>query len=378
MQYPKTQPGVDLSGGKFTDGNPALSIPASRDRAADMNLVYDELIAVVVAAGLTPAEGETTQVRDAILAMIKGGDYKDSVRVASTAAINLAAPGANIDGVAMVAGDRFLEKDNATASARGIYIWNGAAAAATRALDADTGAELNSGAIIPVTEGAVNADTNWQITNDGTVTIGTTGLTFQPISNVSAASEAVAGKAKIATQALTDAGTDDLTFITPLKLRSSSRIKLGVETALAGTSFDVTGIPSWANRITVLVDGLNNSVSAINLLQLGTSGGIDATGYSALATDVGSAGATGIGSSAAGFPLTNAVGASADNITATVVLNRVSATKWIASGTGMSAVDYSISITGTKTLTGALDRIRLTTIAGSPTFSSGTITVNVE
>lgn len=178
MQYPLTQPGVDLSGGKFTDGNPVLSIPASRDRAADMNLVYDELIALVVAAGLTPSEASSTQVRDAVLALIKGGDYKDSVRVASTAAINLAAPGANIDGVAMVAGDRFLEKDNATASARGIYIWNGAAAAATRATDADTGAEFNSGAIIPVQEGAVNANKNWQLTTDGTVIIGTTGLDF--------------------------------------------------------------------------------------------------------------------------------------------------------------------------------------------------------
>lgn len=181
MQYPLTQPGVDLFGGKFTDGNPVGGIPASRDRAADMNLLYDEMIAVVVAAGGTPTEGVSTQVRDAILSLIKGGDYKDSVRVASVAAINLAAPGASIDGVAMVAGDRFLEKDNATLALRGIYIWNGAAVPATRSLDADTGAEFNGGAIIPVEEGATNKDTNWQITNDGVVTIGTTGLTFQQV-----------------------------------------------------------------------------------------------------------------------------------------------------------------------------------------------------
>lgn len=193
MQYPLTVPGVGLSGGKFTGGNPVGGIAASLDRAEDMNLVYDELIAVVTAAGLTPTEGVTTQVRDAILALINGGDYKQSVKVASTAAINLAAPGANIDGVAMVAGDRFLEKDNATAANRGIYIWNGAAVAATRAPDADTGAELNSGAIIPVEQGTVNADTNWQLTTDGTVTIGTTGLAFQVLpSTFASAAEAQA------------------------------------------------------------------------------------------------------------------------------------------------------------------------------------------
>lgn len=66
MEYPLTQPGVDLYGGKFTDGNPVGGIPASRDRAEDMNLIYDELRAVVIGAGLVPAEGNSTQVRDAI------------------------------------------------------------------------------------------------------------------------------------------------------------------------------------------------------------------------------------------------------------------------------------------------------------------------
>ncbi|TFW71513.1 hypothetical protein C3Y98_05295 [Methylotenera oryzisoli] len=136
----------------------------------------------------TPASGDndtsiatTAFVQDAISQALYQLDYKASVKVASTAAINLAAPGANIDGVAMVIGDRFLEKDNATAANRGIYIWNGAAVPATRALDADTGAEINSGAIILVEQGATNADTNWQVTNDGAVTIGVTGLTFQKV-----------------------------------------------------------------------------------------------------------------------------------------------------------------------------------------------------
>ncbi len=181
MQYPISVPEVNLYAGKFTNGDPLLSIPRSIDRAEDMNRVYDELIAVVTGAGLTPSEADNTQLLTAINALIKGGDYKASVRVATDVAINLAAPGAVINGVAMVAGDRLLDKDNVTLADRGIYIWNGAAVPATRALDADTGAELNGGAIIPVEEGTVNADTNWQITNNGVVTIGTTGLTFQKV-----------------------------------------------------------------------------------------------------------------------------------------------------------------------------------------------------
>lgn len=178
---------TDLHGaGKdgFKDGNKALGIPATIVNAEFLNSLQEE-VANVIEPKLPLDVNNKTQLLTAINMMIaeavNGGDYKASVRVASTAAINLAAPGANIDGAAMVAGDRFLEKDNATLADRGIYIWNGAAVPATRALDADTGAEFNGGAIIPVEEGTLNADTNWQITNDDTVTIGVTGLTFKQV-----------------------------------------------------------------------------------------------------------------------------------------------------------------------------------------------------
>lgn len=169
------------STGYPTNGNPLAAQNATEPGDYWFYQLSEEMRALILEGGLTPDHTSLTQLRDAIKNIVKGGDYKASVRVASTAAINLAAPGANIDGVAMVAGDRFLEKDNATLADRGIYIWNGAAVPATRALDADSGAEFNGGAIIPVEQGTVNADTNWQVTNDGVVTIGVTGLTFKCI-----------------------------------------------------------------------------------------------------------------------------------------------------------------------------------------------------
>lgn len=169
------------SNGYPTNGNALTATPATEPGEWLWYSMTEEMRNVILDGGLTPDINSLTQVRDAIRNMIKGGDYKPSVRVASTLAINLAAPGANIDGVAMVAGDRFLEKDHGTPALRGIYIWNGAAVPATRALDADDGAEFNGGAIIPVEEGTVNADTNWQLTNDGAVIIGTTALTFVQI-----------------------------------------------------------------------------------------------------------------------------------------------------------------------------------------------------
>lgn len=43
----------------------------------------------------------------------------------------------------------------------------------------------------------------------------------------------------------------------------------------SGTTSDFTGIPSWAKKIIVMINGISTSaVSSTFMLQLGTSGGI--------------------------------------------------------------------------------------------------------
>lgn len=220
-----------------TKGNPIGAVPATKPGEWMWYALTEELRNVILEGGLTPND-TVTQVRDAIIALIKARGNK-VVRVASTAAINLAAPGANIDGVAMVAGDSFLEKNHATLALRGIYIWNGAAVPATRATWADVGTELFSGVTIHVREGTVNADTNWQLISPNTENpvIGTDGLTFQQTNGqtIPSATETIQGIAEIATQAETNAGTDDSRFVTPLKLLNSALIGVGQ------TWQDVTG-----------------------------------------------------------------------------------------------------------------------------------------
>lgn len=150
-------------------------------------------------------------------AALEGLSWKDDVRAASTATINLAAPGASIDGVTMVSGNRFLAKNQTAGAENGIYIWNGSAVAATRAADMNVSAEFNS-ATVPVVEGTTNAGTTWRQTA-ANPTLGTTPVVFTSFNaGAGAASETSAGVAEIATQAETDAGTDDVRFVTPLKL----------------------------------------------------------------------------------------------------------------------------------------------------------------
>ena len=151
---------------------------------------------------------------------IEGLAWKDSVRVSTQGNINLSAPGATIDGVTMASGDRVLVRSQTTQSQNGIYIWNGAAVAATRALDASTFAELEQ-AIVPVEEGT-DAGTQFRQTQvNGT--IDSSNVIFTSFGTAApSASESTAGIAEIATQAETDTGTDDSRIVTPLKLKTWS------------------------------------------------------------------------------------------------------------------------------------------------------------
>lgn len=154
---------------------------------------------------------------------VEGLAWKDSVRVATSSNVNLAAPGANLDGIAMAASDRFVARGQTSQPENGIYIWNGAATPATRALDASTFAELEQ-AVVTVEEGTDAGVTFRQTQVNGV--IGTNNVLWTQFgTSAPAASETTAGVAEIATQTETNTGTDDARIVTPLKLAGSSYAK---------------------------------------------------------------------------------------------------------------------------------------------------------
>ena len=110
---------------------------------------------------------------------VQGLDPKASVKAATVANIASLSGTMTIDGVALVAGDRVLVKDQTTASQNGIYVV--AAGAWTRASDANTWNNLIS-AYVFAEQGTVNAEMGFICTIDTGGTLGTTAIIFQQFS----------------------------------------------------------------------------------------------------------------------------------------------------------------------------------------------------
>lgn len=197
-------------------------------------------------------------------AAIEGIAWKDSARVATSSNINLASPGATLDGITMATSDRFLARGQTTAADNGIYVWNGAATPATRAADASTAAELEQ-AVVTIEEGT-DAGTSWRQTAVN-FTLGSGSVAFTSFGTGSpSASETTAGIMEIATLAEVDAGSDDARAVTALKLATHANRKLKSSTDVGDGSATQYTITHNFNTRDVSVQVRRNSGNYENIV----------------------------------------------------------------------------------------------------------------
>jgi hypothetical protein len=143
----------------------------------------------------------------------------------------------------------------------------------------------------------------------------------------------------------------------------------------SGTSKDFTGIPAWVKKITVMFSGVSTNGTSNLLVQIGDSGGIETTAYqSGIGSIVTTSAAT--ASSTAGYLIG---GASASNqAIGHYTFTNVTGNSWVGSGVIYLSNSQVIYAAGAKTLSGTLDRVRITTVNGTDTFDSGSINIMYE
>jgi hypothetical protein len=131
---------------------------------------------------LSASAAATLNTRQMVGEYIASRQFKESVRVASTANIaDLNNAGSSIDGVTLSATNRVLLKDQSTASQNGIYIVSSTGPVVlSRANDfaSSTFGGLYTNTLVFVNEGSAGAGKAYRLSTTGAITIGSTSLTF--------------------------------------------------------------------------------------------------------------------------------------------------------------------------------------------------------
>lgn len=139
-----------------------------------------------------------------------------------------------------------------------------------------------------------------------------------------------------------------------------------------GTSIDITSIPTGTRRVTVAFAGLSWSGTAVTMLQLGDAGGVENTGYLCAGGDL--VPTANFANQTAGFVSQGASFSAGTEVIHgyfDLVLVDSSTFTWICSS--QLAISSSANIaagSGSKSLSAELDRIRLTTVAGTATVDA--------
>lgn len=154
----------------------------------------------------------------------------------------------------------------------------------------------------------------------------------------------------------------------------SGNIKSGTAVAsTSGTSIDFTGIPSTAKRITVMLAGVSTSGTSNLQIQLG-SGSITTSGYISSASALAAA----VASTTTTTALLIEGGSShvaTNTLSGSAILSLQSGNTWVMSASFGRDTATMVVAGGSIALSGALDRVRLTTVNGTDTFDAGSVNI---
>jgi hypothetical protein len=145
----------------------------------------------------------------------------------------------------------------------------------------------------------------------------------------------------------------------------------------SGTSIDFTGIPAYAKRITVMLSGVSTNGTSNMQIQIG-SGSVTTSGYNSAGAGCISGSSPIVAVSTAGFLMISDTATDVKNGIFTIVA--MGSNLYAASHTmgGDSTRDVCFWGGGAVTLSGVLDRVRITTVNGTDTFDAGTINIMWE
>lgn len=254
--------GAMIAVGKFPESyKPTLAAGSNKQLYVRMILEVANTSAVTLLVDPSVVLATRQYCDDKVAAEINKLDGKQSVRVATTAAIALSGL-LTIDGVVLAAGDRVLVKNQAAAADNGIYVV--AAGNWMRAADADAAIEVTPGMFVSVEQGTANADSVWQLVTDAPITLGVTGLVFEMVDGKTGVVAGTYRSVTVNQRGQVTGGTNPTTIagygITDAASQAGSQQNAYSVANAAGTADAITA--AFAPAITALTNGMTLYVRA--------------------------------------------------------------------------------------------------------------------
>jgi len=155
----------------------------------------------------------------------------------------------------------------------------------------------------------------------------------------------------------------------------------GLQTATvasaSGTSVDFINLPSWVKRITVITQEISTNGTNNHICQVGsgsfTTSGYSGTGSNIRLSTVASAVIT------TGFPMATTGIAAGSGYSGILTIVNQTGNFWVSSFVGSDMLGGNSFVgNGILLLSGALDRVRITTVGSTNTFDAGSVNIMYE
>jgi hypothetical protein len=147
---------------------------------------------------------------------------------------------------------------------------------------------------------------------------------------------------------------------------------------LSGVSTDLTGIPTWAKRLTLVFNNIKTSGASSLLIVLGTPSGVDGSHYFSYATAVVPPTTLAVAQTSNGISI-GSPGGAASALVALLTITRFDGFAWAYTGSSSNTSSSNgVFITGLKGMSESLTRVRITTVSGADTFTAGSVSLIYE